>query len=248
MPSLRDSLNCFIDTINNGPDRLDPSLFSGPKDRIYLGLKAHANTISHARIVALEQTFPLTRQHFGEAEFNRNAREFVELEQAKACDANQIGMRFADFLCDQTASQLARIEWAWLESYHAEDAAPMSLNDLAALDQGTLISLQVAPHPSVRLVAIHSPISTALPEFVGPEFAEPEFAEQCPHAILTLRPAAEVLLLPLNNAEMAVFDAATEKSATLGNLLAIATEQKLGAEPLGPIIKLIGAGALVVRE
>ncbi len=238
MLPLPDAQTRFIDTINDGPDKLDPLLFSGTLDRIYLGLKAHANTISHARIVALEQTFPLTRQHFGEAEFNRHAREFAELESAKACDANQIGSGFADFLKENAASQLARIEWAWLESYHAADAAPMTLNELAALEQDSLINLQVAPHPSARLIAIHCPISASLSELAG----------QNPPAILIVRPAAEVLLLPLDNTEMAVFHVATEKSATLGNLLLVAAEHIKGTEPLGPIIKLIGAGALVVRE
>ena len=40
----------FIDTINNGPDVLDPALFAGPLDRVLIGLKTHANTISHARL------------------------------------------------------------------------------------------------------------------------------------------------------------------------------------------------------
>ena len=49
----------FIDTINNGPDVLDPALFAGPLDRVLIGLKTHANTISHARLTALEATFRL---------------------------------------------------------------------------------------------------------------------------------------------------------------------------------------------
>ncbi len=70
MLSLSDAQGNFIDTINEGPDRLDALLFAGSTDRVLLGLKAHANTINHARLVALEETFPLTRQEIGEAPFN----------------------------------------------------------------------------------------------------------------------------------------------------------------------------------
>ena len=65
MLSLKAAQANFIATINDGPDALDHSLFDGPIDRVMLGLKAHANTISHARLVALEETFPLTRQALG---------------------------------------------------------------------------------------------------------------------------------------------------------------------------------------
>lgn len=236
MSSLTDAQTNFIDTINGGPTRLDPALFSGPPDRILLGLKAHANTISHARIVALEETFPLTRQHLGEAMFNKLARDFVETEAARASDTNRIGLHFPDFLIDAAASELAKIEWAWLESYHAAEAAPMTLVELGALDQAALLALPVAPHPAARLLPVTHPIATALGELAG----------QKPAAILTIRPNAEVRLIPLTVVEAAAFLAAQKNSATLGNLLAIAIEQADEADPLGPVMMLIGAGALIV--
>jgi hypothetical protein len=235
MSSLADAQNNFIDTINYGPDRLDPALFAGPPDRVLLGLKAHANTISHARIVALEETFPLTRQHLGDAVFNALVRDFVESAAAKACDANRIGLGFPDCLSDPAISELAQIEWAWLESYHAAEAVPLTFGDLAALDEKALLALAVAPHPSARIVALSVPIASALQELSG----------QHPAAILCVRPDAEVRLVPLDAVQFAVFAASAQKSATLGNLLAVALEQAGEQAPLEPILHLIGAGALV---
>ena len=102
MHSLANTQANVIDTINNGPDMLDPSLFAGPRDRILLGLKAHANTINYARILALEETFPRTRQEMGEAAFNKLVRDFVETDTAKASDTNRIGSSFPSILtnCD----------------------------------------------------------------------------------------------------------------------------------------------------
>jgi hypothetical protein len=235
MPSLADAQSNFIDTINDGPDRLDPTLFAGPPDRVLLGLKAHANTISHARIVALEQTFPLTRREIGDAAFNAVARAFVETDIARSSDTNRIGVGFLEFLDDPVAAELAQIEWAWLESYHAAEAVPITLGDLGALEEAALLALRVAVHPAARLVPIAHPIAAALPEL----------ASQQPCAILVVRPDAEVRLIPLATGEAAVFRAAHKNNATLGNLLAVAIEQADVADPLGPVMMLIGAGALV---
>jgi hypothetical protein len=235
MPSLSDAQTSFIDTINHGPDRLDPALFAGPPGRVLLGLKAHANTISHARLVALEETFPLTRQHLGDAGFNAMARDFAETAAAKASDANRIGSGFAYSLSDPVTSQLAQIEWAWLESYHSAEALPLKLGELSALDEAALLALPVGPHPSARMVEVSSPIASTLEELAG----------QQPAAILCVRPDAEVYLVPLDTVQCEVFTESARKSATLGNLLAIAIELAGEQAPLEPILHLIGAGALV---
>lgn len=235
MPTLSDAQTNFIETINDGPDRLDPALFAGPLDRVMLGLKAHANTISHARIVALEETFPLTREHLGDALFNTLARDYVETDNAKASDVNRIGLGFPDFMGNAQTVELARIEWAWLESYHAAEAVPLSLSDLAALDEAELLALPVTPHPSARTVVISTPIASALQELAGNQ----------PAAILCVRPDAEVRLFPLNIVQLAVVAASTQKNASLGNLLAITIEQAGEQAPLEPILHLIGAGALI---
>jgi len=235
MPSLADAQANFIDTINDGPNRLDPALFAGPPDRILLGLKAHANTVTHGRIVALEETFPLTRQHLGDAAFNALAREFVETKTARASDTNRIGLSFPGCLSDPATRELAQIEWAWLESYNAAEGVPLTLGDLASLDEAALLALAIAPHPSARIVEISTPIASALHELAGLQ----------PVAILCVRPNAEVRLVPLDAVQLAVFATSVQKSASLGNLLAAALEQAGEQAPLEPILHLIGAGALI---
>lgn len=229
----------FIATINEGPEALDLALFSGPVDRVLLGLKAHANTISHARLVALEETFPLLRQEIGDSQFNAMSRNFVETAEARGCDNNGIGGQFPAFLFSQGANQslcnLAAIEWAWLESYHAADATPILSHDLAGLDEAALLALPVAPHPSLRLVPITAPLAAVLEELGG----------QLPAAIAVIRPCAEVRLLPLDPLEYTLAAICFEKNCTLGNLIAVALEQSHEQAPLEPILTLIGAGALI---
>jgi hypothetical protein len=229
----------FIATINEGPDALDPALFTGPVDRVLLGLKAHANTISHARLVALEETFPLTRQEMGEAQFNLLSRDYVEAVVVRRACSNEIGRYFPDFLQVRAVNtaiiELAAIEWAWLESYHAADAAALSTSELAGLDEDVVVALPVAAHPSLRLVAVTAPLASALGELAGEQ----------PAAIAAIRPNAEVRLLPLDALENVLALQLTEKNCTLGNLIALSLEQTGEQAPLEPILHLIGAGALV---
>ena len=241
MLSLEAAQANFIATINEGPDTLNQSLFNGPIDRILLGLKAHANTISHARLVALEETFPLTRHALGDEKFNQLSRAYVETPDARACDANSIGNVFSSFLHAAAANQpildLASIEWAWLESYHAAEATRLALDELALLSEAALLKLVVGWHPATRLV----PISGVLPDVL------PELCSENAKAILIVRPDADVRLLALDAMTLQIA-ALAEKTTTIGNLLNFAAEQRSDTNPIGPVLTLIGAGALVAME
>ncbi len=227
----------FIDTINNGPDALDPALFDGPMDRVLLALKAHANTINHARLVALEDTFPRTRGYLGSDTFNALSRAYVETEAARFSDSNSIGMYFPAYLAMQEqpspVMELASIEWAWLQSYHAAEAEPLQLSELGAMSETELLAMAVGCHPSSRLVEISAPLLLE------------EFAGQQPSALLCIRPDAEVRLMALDPLQLAVLQAAQTKNAVLGNLLQSAVEIAGETASLGPVLDLIGAGVLV---
>lgn len=241
MPSLAETQRNLIATVNEGPGALDARLFAGMPDRIILGLKAHANTISHARLVALEASFPLTRAEIGEARFNAICRDYTDTAYARGSDIALIGRDFANFLESAAASpaicDLAAVEWAWLESYHAADAGPLLLADIAALDDGGLLALQVILHPAARLVKVRSALANPLAHLAQGRDA----------AILISRPEAEVRLLAIDER---TYNAAHDclHPTTIGNLLALASEQAEEADAIGPAMTLIGAGALVVME
>jgi hypothetical protein len=238
MLALEHQLSNFIDTLNLGPDALDPALFSGPIDRVLLGLKAHANTISHARLIALEHSFPLTREAMGDARFNALSRQFCECAVARRSDSNRIGAGFAAFLDGQGTGasliDLAHIEWAWIESYDAADAPPLTLNDLSGLDVAAVLALRITLHPAVRLVKARAPLSPLLAD-LGSD------AETA--AVMITRPDADVFLHALNAQTMHVARAA-QKSTFISNLLSASIEQQGEAASLEPVLTLINAGAL----
>ena len=83
-------------TLMRGPDHLPPTLFAGDAAAVLRGLRVHANTISHARLVALEASFPRTRAYLGEGEFNRLSRAFLDSGGAAGRSLTDIGATFAD--------------------------------------------------------------------------------------------------------------------------------------------------------
>jgi len=242
MPSLLEAQRNFVGTINEGPSALDPALFVGDADRIILGLKAHANTISHARLVALEQSFPMLHLELGDSAFNSLSREYVETPAARAFDLNDTGKGFVAFLerCEIAAAMidLAAIEWAWLESFHAADAMPIGLDRLARLNEALLLDFKVALHPAVRLRRLQAPLVQSLAELA---------VDGNPASILIARSEADVRLLALDAVGTLLIEKMSA-AASIGNLLSLACEHGHEADPIGPVLNLIGAGALIAME
>ena len=241
MPSLAEDQSRFIACLQKGPEHFPEDMFSENRDRALLGLKAHANTISHARLVALEHAYPKLHEHLGHERFHALSRDYVEQDHILTCDMNGIAAEFASFLlrrgCDGCAVDLARIEWAWLESYRSAEAKPLALADIAALPADGLLAFPIAAHPALRLLPLTSPLSAQLAEL----------GDHSPDGLMITRPEAQVLFHPLTAFERAIAEKMAG-SATMGNLLHHALEWCDEASAMQPIVKLIQAGALMQLE
>jgi hypothetical protein len=237
MPSLAEDQARFVACLQKGPAYFPDDLFSQDAERALLGLKAHANNISHARLVSLEDSFPRLHAHMGHEIFHAISRDYVDQDHIMACDINHIAADFAAFLAtrDHRSAEidLARIEWAWIESYRAAEATPVALTDIATLPEDELLAFPIAAHPAMRLIKITGPMSPELGELVEAE----------PSALMIARPEALVLFHPLNAVENAIAEKIAD-SSTMGNLLAHALELSDEATAMQHIIKLIQTGAL----
>ncbi|WP_417620634.1 putative DNA-binding domain-containing protein [Parasphingorhabdus sp.] len=246
MPSLAESQARFIACLQKGPAHFPDDLFMQSADRALLGMKAHANTISHARLVALEDSYPKLHTHMGHETFHAVSRDYIEQDHILACDLNRIAADFAVFLSDRghdsSTVDLARIEWAWLESYRSAEAAPLLLADIAALAEDKLLAFPIAAHPALRLVAITGRLS---PELSG--LADSDPGAPMPGALLIVRPEAQILFHPLTGVEQAIAEKISE-SATMGNLLEHALELGDETTAMQHLVKLIQAGALMHIE
>lgn len=233
--------------LDHGPGHLPASLFAGSPSRILAGMKVHANTISHARLVALEDTFPRTRDLIGHDRFNAHSRLYLEQPGVTAQALAEIGQHFARFLGDHGESagitDLALFEWRWLAAYHAADTDALCLADLAGVEPAALMEVKVMRHPAAHV----SLFDRRVHDLIGQEV--PGLAEA--DAILVCRPFAEVLVAPSTRLMAALLQFA-EKPTSIGNLLARKREpdhanpiQGAVEEAMQALIALLDVGAFV---
>lgn len=188
----------------HGPSHLPHGLFAGDGVRTLLGLKAHANTITHARFVAMEETFPRTRAAMGAEAFHAVAERHLSDASALARPLAAIGSGFPGRLTG-AARDLARVEWAWLEAHGGADAPPFDLAAIANLSAEQLADAPVQLHPAARLVAIDRRLT-----FDGQPLTPP--------TVLVTRPHGEVLLTLLGD-DIAPLTQAARHGCTIAALL-----------------------------
>ncbi len=144
----------MIAAIDLGPDYVVDSAFLGGRAAALRGLAVHANTISHARLVAIEETFPRTRESLGEERFNALSQTYLDRPRVAAEAHSAIGRHLPAFLGEagyDDSAALAAFEWAWLEAYHAAEAEALALSGLAGLSEEELLQTCLALHPAARM-------------------------------------------------------------------------------------------------
>ncbi len=249
MQWLDDGQRAVMRALDHGPTHLPYDLFIGSPERVLAGMQVHANTISHARLVALEDTFPRTRAWIGHEGFNAASRAFLEQAGVTAQPHAEIGAGFAAYLAAQGegAAELARFEWLWLRAYHAADAVPLALAALAGFAPEELLMITLQRHPAAFAdrfaVLVHDQIGQI--GQIGAEVAGLAEAE----AILITRPDVDVLIAPAS-ALMAEILATAKNPQTIGNLLTLGSELLIDAEEpvaaaMQALVALINAGALI---
>ncbi|MDE2561329.1 MAG: putative DNA-binding domain-containing protein [Sphingomonadales bacterium] len=244
MATLEQVQTAFMSALDNGPGYMPEGLFAGPAARALLGMRVHANTISHARLVALEDTFPKTRSLVGHEHFNKLSRLFLDRPEPSAQPLAHIGRQFPLFLSregePEPVTELAAFEWAWLTSYHAADARALQLGDLAGKDAASLLDVVLRRHPAANFALLSDGLRSQLAIEI------PELANA--GALLITRPSAGVIVAAASLAMLCLF-ARLDQRQTIGNLFAACTEperkDQLQPDDFMPaLVTLIEAGAL----
>ena len=133
------------------------------------------NVLSNLR-GALADIYPVVQGIVGEAFFRHAADQFIRANPSHSGDLNQFGQAWAEFLVIYPHAQelpyladVARLEWAWHESFHAAEHAAFDLAQLAAIPPEQHSQLGFQLHSSVRL------ISSAFPLYRIWEVNQPEY-------------------------------------------------------------------------
>lgn len=125
----------------------------------------HRNNVVAGLVTALGEAYPAVRRLVGEDFFRAAAALFVRTHPPRSPVMLLYGAEFPDWIAAFPPAgglpylpDVARLERAWLEAFHAADAEPIDGAQLAAIPAARVAAVRFRPHPSLRLVASIHPI------------------------------------------------------------------------------------------
>jgi len=150
------------------PDRATPAAVAGPNcNSATKRYSVYRNNVTVSLINALAAVFPATMRITGVDFFRAMARFHVRATPPTSPLLFEYGRNFPDFIEHYEYARwmpwladVARIERAWLDAYHAADVEPLAPQVLASIPPERLIEAVLTPHPATRIVCSRFPAVT----------------------------------------------------------------------------------------
>jgi hypothetical protein len=159
----------------------------------------YRNNVAVGLIQALRDAFPAVHRIVGADFFQAMARAYVMIEPPRSPILLDYGAGFPDFIRRfEPAAVLpylvdvAFIERAWTEAYHAPEAAPIDPMAFAAIAPDQLPAVRLMLHPSLRIVRSQFPALTIWQMNVANGVPAPVDLAGGGEDVLVVRPAADV--------------------------------------------------------
>jgi hypothetical protein len=142
------------------PDCQTPAGVVGPNGKGAIKrYNVYRNNVTVSLVDALAAVFPATQRITGVEFFRAMARFHVRASPPRSPLLFEYGDEFPDFIESHEHARpmpyladIARIERAWLDAYHAADATPLPARSLAAIPPEDLPEVRFVPHPATRIV------------------------------------------------------------------------------------------------
>lgn len=231
------------------PMRAAPPVVTGPNGRT-AGKRydVYRNNVTVSLIDALAAIYPAVQRITGTDFFRAMARFHVRESPPTSPLLFEYGRGFPDFIAGYEHAQMmpwladvAQIERAWLDAYHARDAAPLAPAQLAAIAPERLADLVFTPHPAAQIVRSEF---SAVTIFAANRDSAPvgRIDASTPEDALITRPGFDVIVrhLPPGGA---VFATCLTEGRPLGGAAASALETSSDFDIAANIAGLIEAGA-----
>lgn len=233
------------------PARETPAVVTGPNGKA-AGRRydVYRNNVTVSLIDALAAVYPAVQRITGAEFFRAMARFHVRSNPPTSPLLFEYGRDFPEFIETYEHAQdmpwladVARIERAWLDAYHAADTAPLSPARLAAVTPDRLADLVFVPHRAAR--CLRSPYAAVTIFAANRDDASvPRIDASTPEDALITRPEFEVTVhrLPPGGG---VFAAGLISGRPLGEAAAAALEAASDFDIAANIAGLIEAGAFI---
>lgn len=227
MPGAAEFCRALLDPAAATPAGLTgPDGHAAPKR-----FNVYRNNVIVSLCDALAHSFPATGSLLGEDYFRALAHAFVLEHPPQTPVLLWYGGDFAAFIeafpplsAYPYLADVARLEWAWLQSYHAADAAPLDPGALGSVDPEAVGEVRFELHPATRIVTS----AWAVWDLVRLNRFAPDPQEALdparPQSVMVTRPNLDVnvlLMRPGGN----VFLTALMRGASLGEAAGAALEE-----------------------
>ncbi len=218
----------------------------GPAGRRF---DVYRNNVTASLAEALATGFPAIAAALGAERFRALAVAHVRAHPPRSAMLMHLGADLPAFLEEfqplarhPWIADLARLELALRESYHAADATPLPTDALAALPPDRLAATRLGLAPALRLVPSRWPVVT-LRRAALEGGAMPPAGAPAEWALVT-RPGFDPQVAALG-AEAGHFILALAEGETLGTAAARAARAAPGFDPGPPISALLAGGAVI---
>lgn len=211
MPGLRELQATFAAALEGGEAGSLEALVLANGIEPGLRIGVYRNNGRLTRLEALAGIYPAMQRLLGEEFFAHVADLYAALHPSRSGDLRRFGERLAGFLesFPPTASlaylpDVARLEWAWHEAFHAPFSSALDEVTFAQVSQAQRQRLRLALRPGARL--LRSDFAAAkVWEFALGDHAEGaprlDLAREAQSHVLVVRPELEVLVVDLEPAE-----------------------------------------------
>jgi hypothetical protein len=236
------------------PQSETPAAVTGPNEKAAVKrYNVYRNNVTVSLIEALAAIYPATQRITGVEFFRAMARFHLRAKPPASPLLFEYGRDFPGFIeryeyarSVPWLADIARIERAWLDAYHAADSATLKPQALACIPPERLPDVVFVPHPAARIVRSEFPAVSIFAanrseDAVGPvETAAPE-------AALITRPGLEVIVrhIPPGGA---IFLARLISGETLGQAASAAFEATSSFDLTANIAGMIEAGVFTTID
>ena len=231
-----------------------PTAVTGPNKKAAVKrYNVYRNNVTVSLIDVLAAVFPATQRITGVEFFRAMARFHVRATPPTSPLLFEYGQDFPGFIERYEYAQsvpwladVARIERAWLDAYHAADMEILRPQALTSISPDQLPDAVFVPHPAVRIVCSEFPAVSIFAAIRSEGLMDPMEAVAAEDALIT-RPGLEVVVrhLPPGGA---IFLARLVSGETLGQAAAAAFDASTSFDLPANIAGMIEAGAFTAID
>jgi len=203
---MDDFVPALLDASHAPPPGLRSSFRSDDAGRFAV----YRNNVASSLIKALGEIFPASRRIAGDRFFDAMAHAFIVAHPPGSPLLFRYGGDFPGFVATFEPAgkmpylpDLARLEKAWLDAWHAADIAPLDGDNLASIHVAPLPLARFVPHPAARIVASRYAIDDLFRANRGKSAAQ-RIDASIAQTVLVTRPDFAVTATPLGK-DQAIF-------------------------------------------